>query len=58
MRLAPPGMIPGSVAAWDPATDAWTTLPQAPPSGYDRQLIWTGREVLSYGPDASFRLSP
>jgi hypothetical protein len=53
-----PGLQPGSAAAWDPDTDTWTTLPSTPPIGETRQLIWTGREILSYGQDVSFRFSP
>lgn len=57
--VPPPGQpSPTIAAAWDAATDAWTMLPQAPPSGGDLQVIWTGREILSYGPDASFRFGP
>jgi hypothetical protein len=41
---------PGDTAAWDPVTDAWTKLPRAPfTPGYKGALVWTGREILSWG---------
>jgi hypothetical protein len=49
---------PGDAAAWDPATDSWTPLPPAPVPGSDRQLVWTGHEILSYGQDIGFRFGP
>jgi hypothetical protein len=37
----------GKGAAFDPATDRWRMLPDAPlPAGYDSMGAWTGREVL------------
>jgi hypothetical protein len=49
---------PGDAAAWDPATNTWTGLPRAPVPGFERHLIWTGREILSYAQDIGYRFSP
>ncbi|MBV9041836.1 MAG: sigma-70 family RNA polymerase sigma factor [Acidimicrobiia bacterium] len=54
-RGTPP---PRVAVAWDPASNTWTTLPSPPSWGFNRQLIWTGREILSYGQDGSFRFGP
>jgi hypothetical protein len=49
---------PGEAAAWDPATNQWTVLPRAPIPGFERQLVWTGREIISYGQDIGYRFGP
>jgi hypothetical protein len=49
---------PGDAAAWDPATNQWTVLPRAPIPGFERQLVWTGREIISYGQDIGYRFGP
>jgi len=37
-------------AAYDPATNTWTTLPAAPISGrWKHTMVWTGTEVIIYG---------
>jgi hypothetical protein len=36
-------------AAYDPATDAWRTLPKAPIDGRAPLWVWTGRELVVWG---------
>jgi hypothetical protein len=42
---------PGEAAAWNPATDRWTSLPDAPFATFDYPVhaVWTGRELLEWG---------
>jgi hypothetical protein len=54
----PEPMQQGNAAAWDPGTDTWTTLPPSPVPGVDRKLVWTGRELVSYGQDIGYRFGP
>lgn len=42
-------VYPGGAAAWDPSTNAWTRLPNAPLAGYGTVAVWTGRSVLVWG---------
>jgi hypothetical protein len=42
-------VYPGRAAAWDPATDRWTALPDAPLAGSDTIAVWTGRTLLIWG---------
>jgi hypothetical protein len=42
-----PGSDSGEAAAYDPATDAWQTLPRAPiPPGWASASVWDGSDVL------------
>lgn len=42
--------LPGLAAAWDPGTNAWTTLPSAPLAPYGTTPgVWTGTELLTWG---------
>jgi hypothetical protein len=51
-------ITPGAAAAWDPATDRWTTLPRAPAVDFGTPMFWTGHEILAYGPEAAVRFGP
>jgi hypothetical protein len=42
-------VYPGRAAAWDPATNTWTTLPNAPLAGSDVIAVWTGKALLIWG---------
>jgi hypothetical protein len=40
----------GAAAAWDPATDRWTRLPDAPAStAGEAAAVWTGTQLLIWG---------
>jgi hypothetical protein len=44
------GTLPRDGAAYDPASDRWRTIPNAPIPGRNLPMIaWTGREVLVFG---------
>jgi N-acetylneuraminic acid mutarotase len=38
-----------TAVSYDPATQAWSTLPAAPVAGHSAAAVWTGEEVLLYG---------
>lgn len=42
----PDNSVPGEAAAWDPASDAWTRLPDAPYAGNGVSAVWTGDRLL------------
>ncbi len=41
----------GTAAAWNPLTNAWTSLPRAPFADSLATGFWTGREILIWGAD-------
>jgi hypothetical protein len=43
------GARPGDTAAWDPQTNAWTTLTPAPLVADDPVAVWTGTSLLVWG---------
>lgn len=43
-------MYPGAAALWDPTTDQWTRLPDAPLAGLDPAAVWTGNQFIEWGP--------
>jgi hypothetical protein len=44
------GTLPRDGAAYDPATDRWRTVPNAPITGRASPvMVWTGREVVVFG---------
>lgn len=40
---------PGRAAAWDPTSNTWKRLPDAPLFGNELVTVWTGRELLMWG---------
>ena len=42
-------VYPGETAAWDPITDTWTRLPNAPFSAGEPVAVWTGNALLIWG---------
>jgi hypothetical protein len=43
--------LPGEVAAWDPTSNSWVSLPAAPlASGGRAVAVWAGDRVLEWGP--------
>ena len=40
---------PGDTAAWNPGTNAWTTLPRAPLAADAPVAVWTGTSLLIWG---------
>lgn len=42
-------LYPGRAAAWDPTTNTWTRLPNAPLAGYQTVAVWTGTSLLIWG---------
>ncbi len=55
-RIDGPGrhVRPGDMAAWDPASGIWRTLPSAPrPPQDDATPVWTGRELLAIAADGT-----
>ncbi len=55
-KISGPGrhVRPGDMAAWDPVSGAWRTLPGAPrPPQDDAMPVWTGRELLAVATDGT-----
>jgi hypothetical protein len=49
------GFIPPHGLAYDPTTDRWSPLPQAPLRGRrDPVGVWTGRSLIVWGGDPGF----
>lgn len=42
-------IYPGRAAAWDPTSNRWTGLPNAPLAGYQTVAVWTGKSLLIWG---------
>jgi hypothetical protein len=42
-------VYPGEAAAWDPATNAWSRLPNAPLAANEPVAVWTGKALLIWG---------
>lgn len=42
-------VYPGRAAAWNPATNTWTKLPNAPFFASEAVAVWTGKELLTWG---------
>lgn len=42
-------VYPGRAAAWNPSTNSWTTLPDAPLAGWQTVAAWTGNALLLWG---------
>lgn len=36
-------------AAYDPASDSWRPIADAPMGGYAHRVVWTGREMIAWG---------
>lgn len=49
-----PSMIARS---YDPARDLWESIPDPPQLLYSAKLLWTGRELLTWGPGLRYDLS-
>jgi hypothetical protein len=47
----------GAAAAYDPTTDAWRVLPDAPVHGYATS-VWTGTDVIVVAPDGVASFDP
>jgi hypothetical protein len=47
--------VPRHGQAYDPRTNRWSPLPQAPLPGRARPTaVWTGRSLITWGGDAKF----
>jgi N-acetylneuraminic acid mutarotase len=40
---------PGEAAVWDPVSDTWTRLPDAPMAGAGSNAVWTGTHLIEWG---------
>jgi hypothetical protein len=46
-------VVPRHGLAYDPRTNRWSALPQAPLAGRSRPTaVWTGRAMITWGGDA------
>ena len=41
--------LPGEAAVWDPATNAWTSLPSAPSADREVVAVWANNQLLMWG---------
>ncbi|HEY8728444.1 MAG TPA: hypothetical protein VIL94_02600, partial [Acidothermaceae bacterium] len=39
---------PGEAAVWDPATNAWTSLPSAPSADSEVVAVWANNQLLMW----------
>lgn len=40
---------PGEAAVWDPVSNTWTRLPDAPLAGAGSNVVWTGTHMIEWG---------